>query len=465
MIFTKIKYTAFVLLLVGVVGCDSVTNSFTDGYNENPNNPTSAPADKVFTAGQVGTVVFLESHSARKGSMWAQYFSGEDRQYNSIYSYNLTASDSDSDWFMAYVRGLTNLRLAREKYQQLTETPQTKVAIAMTKVYEAMLMGQVAALWGDVPFSEASNYEETQTPAYDSQTDVYSRVQTLLDEAITTLESNTSVTGTIDVTTLDGELSKWIKVAYTLKARYLMHTGDTSGALTAAQSGIDADDGSGDVMMPHGPQQARNQNLYYAFTVVERSGYLRADRSHARQMLNNGNNSKTDETARYEYYYTDDGSGASLNNTDGFAAATESFPLVTYMENQMIIAQVEASQGTATGDQNAVDALNNSRDYLDNKFGTDNYDDLVLTDFQTGGVYANTTIPQHVRNWTYLGLIGQIEGFNFVRRIDYNVDGLSTVQGSEFPQRFLYPQDERNTNSENLPDPVPGLFEPTPVNQ
>ncbi len=457
--FTNIKYIAFVLLLVGVIGCDSVTNSFTDGYNENPNNPTSAPADKIFVAGQVGAVTFLESHSARKGSMWAQYFSGEDRQYSSIYSYNVTASDSDSDWFMAYVRGLTNLRLAREKYNALNVVPQNQVAT--TKIWEAMLMGQVTALWGDVPFSEAINSDETTTPSYDGQSSVYSSVQTLLNEAITTLEANSSVGISSDVTSLGGDASKWLKVAYTLKARYLMHTGDVSGALTAAQSGIDAADGTGDALMPHGPQQARNQNLYYAFTNVERAGYLAADRSHALDMLNNGNNGKTDETARLNYYYD----GTDLNSTDGFAAATESFPLVTYMENQMIIAEAEAAKGTTAGNQNAIEALNNSRDYLDNKFGTDNYDDLVLTDFEAGGAYANTDIPQHVRNWTYLGLIGQIEGFNFVRRIDYNVDGLSPVQGSEFPQRFLYPQDERNTNSDNLPDPVPGLFDATPVNQ
>jgi len=446
-----------VLLLIGIVGCDSITTSFTDGYNEDPNNPTDAPAEKIFTAGQIGTITFLESHSARKGSMWAQYFSGEDRQYSSLYSYNVTASDDDSGWFLAYVRGLTNLRLAREKYQERNVVPQNQVAA--TKIMEAMLMGQVAALWGDVPFSEAIS-EETDTPSYDSQTDVYSSVQTLLDEAINTLNSNSSVAISNDVTTLNGNTSNWMKVAYTLKARYLMHTGNASGALTAAQSGIDASDGSGDMLIPHGPEQGRNQNLYYNFTVVQRSGYLAADRSHSRQMLLNGDNSKTDESDRAAYFYD----GTNLNNS-GFAAATESFPLVTYLENQMIIAQAESAKGTSAGDQNAISALNNSRDYLDNTFGTDNYDDLALTDFQAGGIYENTTIPQHVRNWTYLGLIGQIEGFNFVRRVDYNVDGLSPAQGSDFPQRFLYPQSERNTNSANIPDPVPGLFDATPVNQ
>ncbi|WP_138430381.1 SusD/RagB family nutrient-binding outer membrane lipoprotein [Fodinibius saliphilus] len=456
MIFTKPKLLIIGLLLVGIMGCDSVTSSFTDGYSENPNNPTTAPADKIFTAGQVATVTFLETHGARKGSMWAQYFSGEDRQYSSIYSYTVTASDASSDWFLAYTRGLTNLRLARDKYQDRNVVPANQVAA--TKMLEAMLMGQVTALWGDVPYTEAINADSIAQPAYDSQADVYADVIDLLDDAITTFSNNSSVAIANDVTTLNGNTSKWLKVAYTLKARYLMHTGNATAAATAASNGIDANDGSGDMMMPHGNQQGRNQNLYYNFTVVQRAGYLAADRSHSRQMLINGNNSKTDETDRLNYFYD----GTNLNNS-GFAADTESFPIVTYMENELIKAQIEAAKGTTTGDNNAITALNNTRDYLDNKFGTTNYDDLALTDFQAGGAYAGTSIPQHVRNWSYLGLIGQIEGFNYVRRIDYNVDGLSPVQGSQFPQRFLYPQSERNTN-ENVPSPAPGLFDKTPVN-
>lgn len=461
--FTKAKFCILVLLLVGLVGCDSITTSFTDGYSENPNLPTDAPAEKIFVAGQVGTMTFLESHSARKASMYAQYFSGEDRQYSSIFSYNSTASDNDSGWFLAYVRGLTNLRLARNKYQQLEVVPQNQVAA--TKVLEAMLMGQVTALFGDVPFTEAINSDTTSTPKYNAQDVVYTKINKLLDEAISTLSSNTSTPISGDVTTLDGDASKWLKVAYTLKARHLMHMGNYSDALTAAQNGISASDGSGDMMMPHGSQQDRNQNLYYSFTVVQRAGYLQANQSYSDQMLANGNNAKTDESARRAYYYSTDSGSRVLNTTDGFASATQSFPLVTYLENQLIIAEVNARQGTAVGDQNAIAALNNTRDYLDQKFdpNTDNYQDLNMTDFQVGGAYANTTILQHVYNWTYLGLIGEIEGFNFLRRIDYQVDGLNPVQGNKFPQRFVYPQSERNTNP-NIPDPAPGLFDPTPEN-
>lgn len=462
MILTKIKYLITALLLVGLLGCDSVTTSFTDGYSENPNNPTDAPGGKIFVAGQVGTITFLESHSARKASMFAQYFSGEDRQYGAIYAYNNTATDNDNGWILAYVSGLTNLRLARQKYQELQVVPQNQVAA--TQIVEAMLMGQVAALFGDVPFSQATKYDSTSTPTYDSQAEVYDSIDELLDNAISALSGNTSVPVYDDITTLGEDASKWLKVAYTLKARYLMHRGNYEEALIAAQNGIDANDSSEDMMVLHGSLQGRNQNLYYNFAVVQRAGYLQANDSHADQMLENGNNAKTDESARQAYFYSGGNNNRVLNTTDGFAADVAPFPLVTYLENQLIIAEAEARKGTPAGDQNAINALNNTRDYLDNKFGTDNYDALTLADFQAGGIYAGTSIQQHTFNWTYLGFISQIEGFNFLRRIDYQVDGLTPVTGSAFPERYVYPQNERDTNP-NIPSPAPGLFDPTPMNQ
>lgn len=463
MILIKNKYLSIVLLLlIGFTGCDSVTTSFTDGYSENPNNPTDAPASKIFVAGQVGAVTFLESHSARKASMWAQYFSGEDRQYGAIYTYNSTATDNNSGWNLAYVGGLTNLRLARQKYKAREVVPQNQVAA--TKIFEAMLMGQVTALFGDIPFGEANNADSTATPIYDSQTNVYDNVNLLLDQAISTLSSNVSTAISDDITTLEGNTSKWLEVAYTLKARYLMHRGNYDEALNAAQNGISADDGSGDMMMPHGVQQTRNQNLYYNFTIVQRAGYLQANASYADEMFKNGNNAKTNESARRSYFYSTMDNSRVLNTTDGFAAAEESYPLVTYLENQLIIAEAEARKSTTSGDQNAIDALNNTRNYLDNKLEANNYDALELTDFQAGGVYDGTSILEHTFNWTYLGLIGQIEGFNFLRRINFVVDGLTPVTGNAFPQRFVYPQNERNTNP-NVPSPAPGLFDPTPANQ
>ncbi|WP_340106242.1 SusD/RagB family nutrient-binding outer membrane lipoprotein [Rhodohalobacter sp. 8-1] len=456
------KYIFIVLLIAGMVGCDTVNTSFTDGYSEDPNNPTDAPGDQVFAAGQIATITFLESHTARLTSMWSQYFTGSDRQYTALYNYTIQGgTEFDSNWFLAYTRALTNLQIAREKYNEREIIPE--VNVAATKVLEALVMGQVASLWGDVPYREANQPDEFSEPSYDPQSQVYSDIDQLLNEAISTFESTTAAVSN-DITSLEGSNDGWLKVAYTLKARYLMHVGDYPAAATAAANGIDAADGSGDLLAVHGVETNRNMNLYHNFAVQQRSGYLRAGDSHSAVLLENGDNAKTTEADRYSYYYNGTGGDRDLNLDDGFAAADASFPLVTYLENQLIIAEVEARNGTTAGNNNAITALNNTRDYLNNQFGAGNYSDLALLDFQTGGIYDGTSILQHVYNWTYLGYIGQIEGYNFLRRIDFDVDGLSPVTGSEFPLRFIYPQTERNTNP-NVPSPAPGSFDATPVNQ
>lgn len=460
--FTKMYKILIVVLLIGIAGCDTINESFTDGFSEDPNSPTDAPADRIFVASQVGTMTFLESHPARLASMWSQYFTGSDRQYTALYNYTIQGgTEFDSSWFLAYVRGLTNLQLAREKYEERDVVPENQVAA--TNILEALLMGQVTALWGDVPYSEAIQPDEIEDPEYDSQVNVYNEINTLLDEAIATLENATAPVSD-DVTSLGGDASKWLRVAYSLKARHLMHLGNYSEAIAAAELGIDAEDGSGDLLMPHGEEVNREMNLYYNFLVQQRSGYLGAGDSHSAVLLENGDNAKTSEEARYNYYYTGTGGDRDISRAEGtFAAVDASYPIITYFETQAIIAEAEAREGTVAGEQSAIEALNNTRSYLNNKYG-DNYEDLTLLDFEAGGVYEDTMLLNHVYDWMYLGLIGQIEGYNFLRRIEFEVSGLEPVSGNEFPERFLYPQTERNTNP-NVPSPAPGSFEPTPVNQ
>ena len=56
----------------------------------------------------------------------------------------------------------------------------------------------------------------------------------------------------------------------------------------------------------------------------------------------NRNNSKTDETARYGYYKINSSSGSA--NT-GIIAETEPQNMVTFFENELILAEAKARQG------------------------------------------------------------------------------------------------------------------------
>jgi len=215
------------------------------------------------------------------------------------------------------------------------------------------------------------------------------------------------------------------------------------------------------------------------------------------------NNAKTDESSRFNYFFLNNYDGTyNINSVwsvdyetpegwDGLFGAVTSFPLVTFEENALILAEAHIKQGNAT---DAIDALNTLRAYLDSGAGfpegyndnptllVEDEDDLanthrdpgfflpyVLTDFDAGeienmdNIDPNEAILREILEERYITLTGQLETFNDVRRTN-NFLGIPVKSGSPaFPSRLLYPQSELNANP-NVPTTGVGLFEPTKVN-
>ncbi len=83
------------------------------------------------------------------------------------------------------------------------------------------------------------------------------------------------------------------------------------------------------------------------------------------------------------------------------------------------------------------------------------------------GLSSENALLREILQERYVTLFGQIEGFCDTRR----TLGEGTVRvpvapntGNELPQRFIYPQSEIDRNK-NVPNPIPGFFEATMVNQ
>jgi len=201
---------------------------------------------------------------------------------------------------------------------------------------------------------------------------------------------------------------------------------------------------------------------------------MTADGAYAFSLLNpnDGNyrgNAKTDESERVSHYYLfDDGDTYGTvdpNWKDGMFTPSSEFPLVTYVENELILAECYARTGNSAM---ALDHLNNARAAHAAKYGTA-YDDYVTADFDAGGMAniagqtADESLLMEIMEEKYLSMYGQIEIFTDLRRTD-NMLGIPANTGTNIPERFLYTQDEINSNS-NVPSPIPGLFDPTPINQ
>ncbi|MFH6987726.1 SusD/RagB family nutrient-binding outer membrane lipoprotein [Flavobacterium collinsii] len=139
----------------------------------------------------------------------------------------------DSYWSSAYVKALGNLKEVADKADE-TKSSHYK---GIVQILQAVNFGLLTDLYGDIPFSQASLAAQNFKPEYDRQEEVYKGINNLLDQGIANLSApNTSsfAPGKEDLV-YGGNVEKWIKAAYSFKARYALHLSKIN-ATTAAST-------------------------------------------------------------------------------------------------------------------------------------------------------------------------------------------------------------------------------------
>ena len=343
-----------------------------------------------------------------------------------------------------------------------------RTGAGIAKVHMALAFGTLADLFGAIPFTQALDSEQFENPALDSQADVYAGVISMLNEAIGDLGSGQ---GTVNAATelfygttvgpgfASADIAAaYTEVAYTLLGRYNLNLQNYAAAATAAENGISSP--ANNLVAPHGGSLGSNVNQFYEFGVLDRSGYLTANNAFAVQLLSDSDNDLTDGSGLLDFYYSGTGATADLNY-DNFFGFNAPFPIVTYAENQLTLAEARLLTGNQNG---ALDALNSVRAELNDQFLTfeENEAGVVtdstgffapyeLSDFTSGGVANNGTDSQGnallraILEQKYFALIGRIQGFTDVRRTD-NFIGVPGKLNGRVPQRFVYPRNEINSN-------------------
>ncbi len=464
------------LLLATCFSCSDMV----EGINDDPNSLTSSSYGNILTGAEVGNIILQAGETARRAGIFAGQYTGIDRQHLGYSQYNLTTSDFDGLWYNAYVNALRNAKLAE---QVATDNEIGPITIGITQVLQAYISGTIASLYGDSPYEEAGQVEISD-PVYQDQLEIYAGIQTALDVAIMNLQAGTGRPLSGSELYADGNPTVWTQVAYTLKARFYMHTKQYAEAYASALNGINS--ASNSLYAPAGTA-ADNSNLNYQFFAVETRQADLVVSDFMASLIQPGatnpipenyrGNSKTDETARYNFYFTKTSVGIQPNTSTGFASQTAPTSLVTYQENLLILAEAGLrSQGFSTG----LDYLNQFREFMNGGgylFNIDaanlKYQPYTTADFQAGGIEnpgdlsSDDALLREILQERYITLFGQIEPFNDTRR----TAGQNTVRvpvqpnvGNSLPERFLYPQTEIDRNN-NVPQPIPDLFQPTEVNQ
>tara|TARA_R110002050_G_scaffold190539_2_gene325225 strand:- start:23128 stop:24546 length:1419 start_codon:yes stop_codon:yes gene_type:complete len=470
------SFLSILILMSITISCSKLV----EGVNDDPNNLTNSTFGTILTGSQVGNILLQSGETARRASIFSGQYTGIDRQHLGFSEYSITTSDFDALWNDGYVDALRNAIVAE---QAIADNGLSGVSLGITHVLKAQVFGTMASLYGDIPFKEAGNIQITN-PAFEKQKEVYAQVQNLLDNAISNLQMGTDLPISGADLYFNGNAKAWIENAYTLKARFFMHTKEYSKAFEAAGKGISSMDNA--MYGPHGTA-ADNSNLSYQFFFVEvrQADLVVSDFMTSLIQPGTANpipanyrgNSKTDETARFNYYFATTSVGVQPNTSNGIAAQDAPSTLVSYQENLLILAESGfRSLGFSTG----LAGLNTFRSFMANGGYLANanltqikYDAYDASDFNAGGIENTDNVNpedallREILQERYVTLFGQIEPFNDTRRTEDETVVRVPVQpnnGAMLPQRFLYPQSEIDRNNK-IPNPIPNFFDRTPVNQ
>jgi len=419
-----------IALALGLGFGSSACSDFLTGpkLGDNPNRPTVANNANLLVSAQTNLAFQSESHMARTICIWMQACAGTNKQYLALGLYITGDDDYYYDgWIDAYTRGgLLDLRRIQHTALQTADSAYAGVAY----VLEAWLIGQTADVWGDIPYSQAVDSTIT-APAADPQQLVYQTIQAKLDTAIIFLATTTAPPGTEELV-YGGDVTKWTALANTLKARFYLHTAERDPtayqkAFTAASVGIADATGAGDYLAFHSDAQT-DTNLWHQFS-LSWPQYLSAG-----QFLVDQLNTATPDPRLAQYYAPNSdgnfvgaapGQGLAGNPSELSVARLDGAfrqPLVTYVENELILAEA----AFRIGDASALTHLNNAR--------------------TAQGLSAlGTADLGSIMTEKYAALFQNPEVWNDYKRTC--IPALTPASGaSQIPVRLVYPLSERTAN-------------------
>lgn len=194
-------------------GCD---NNFEE-INQDPNRPTKVPAHLL-----LGSLIRVNQNTiygmqqgGDMGMCWAQHVSKI--QYNDEERYIPRRGSIDVIWDNLYASVISD---AKSMYTLAEEENNTNLQ-AISLILQANAFQILTDLYGPVPFSEVF-VKGVIKPKYDSQEAVYDGLIKQLTDADALLASGTGVVPASSDLLYAGNVSKWRKLANSLKLKALM---------------------------------------------------------------------------------------------------------------------------------------------------------------------------------------------------------------------------------------------------
>jgi hypothetical protein len=229
---TIYKISFLLILFIHLAGCSDWLD-----INKDPDSPTvDVITESVLLPGIEATMSFELAGGipARYPNTWIGQYALNGLAPD-IQTFKILDTDVDNTWtYTLYSGAMKNLNLLI----QMADVNKNTHYKGIGQILMAYSLAVTTDLWGNVPYSQAFQPLTFPKPKFDSQEEIYTAIFKLLDESLLNLNSvavQASSPGNEDLI-YQGDLAKWKKFAYTLKARYAMRLSYVKGGSVQADA-------------------------------------------------------------------------------------------------------------------------------------------------------------------------------------------------------------------------------------
>ncbi|WP_417431038.1 SusD/RagB family nutrient-binding outer membrane lipoprotein [Halpernia sp.] len=221
--------------VVAAMTLSSCTSDLT-GLNNDPKHPTSLPSGNLFAKGQQQQFYYTYTGNVNNNNyvyftqMWAE------TTYTDETNYDIVTRNQPRNTFNRMYNGVLN------NYEQARKNLATEGAdankLASIEIAEISAWENIVDTFGDVPYSQALQADQGQfAPAYDDAKAIYTDLFKRINAVIPTI---TAGSGYAEDLVYGGDMTKWKKVANSIKLRLALNLADVDPATSksAAESAI-----------------------------------------------------------------------------------------------------------------------------------------------------------------------------------------------------------------------------------
>ena len=460
------------MLAAVLTGCFSSCDY--SAINVSPDSPATATLSSLLASSEVSIAYTVGADISQFTNIFTQHLTGTVLQAAAWDRYNVDAEAGSpfNSFYSGPMQDLVTL---------LRSASETGAAgyTGISKILLAYSLGTMTSLYGDIPYSEAFQGASNPHPEFDRQEVIYEEIQKLLSEAITDLES--AGPGTMpgsDDFIFQGNASKWIASAYSLKARYYLHLAkaDANAAAKALEAlysgttyrGISDSNNDCEVKFgtgvteasPWSQQIVRRNDFRLGAVFISLLKTPSDDPRLAFYALPNASGSYSGSAA---------GLGNSADSELGpfFRNPASAVPLISFSETKFI--EAEARWRINPADQAIQQAIGEAIRASVNRVTSSSLPASAISAFVDSKVRQLEGNPadmlRHIITQKYIALFTQPEAWTDWRRTGYpelepafgGTNGLNP--GGLIPRRMPVPLNER-LNNPNSPADEPSLQSP-----